>query len=73
MMILFLLCLNTLALISLLQENNTAAFDDLGKLLVGGVAVAIVSAVAFTFVRFRLRDKKPPTSNFISISSAEKD
>ncbi len=53
---------------SLLQEN-TSSFDDLGKLLLGGVAAAIVVAVAFTFVRFRLRDKKPQTSSFISISS----
>ncbi len=67
-MILFVLCVNSLALISLLQEE-TGAFNDLGKLLLGGVAAAIVVAVAFTFVRFRLRDKKPPTSNFISISS----
>jgi len=67
-MILFLLCLNSLALINLLQEQ-TGAFDDLGKLLLGGVAAAIVVAVAFTLVRFRLRDKKPQTSNFISISS----
>ena len=55
-------------LFSLLQEN-TSSFDDLGKLLLGGVAAAIVVAVAFTFVRFRLRDKKPQTSSFISISS----
>jgi hypothetical protein len=58
-------------LITLLQEN-TGNFDDLGKLLLGGVVAAIVVAVGFTLVRFRLRDKKPPTSNFISISS-EKD
>jgi hypothetical protein len=67
-MIFILLCLNSLALISLLQED-AGNFDDLGKLLLGGVAAAIVVAVAFTLVRFRLRDKKPPTSNFISISS----
>jgi hypothetical protein len=67
-MIFFSLCLSSLALINLLQEN-TGNFDDLGKLLLGGVAAAIVVAVAFTFVRFRLRDKKPQTSNFISISS----
>ena len=73
-MIIVPLCLNLLLLIDLLQENDTAAFDDLGKLLLGGVVAAIVFAVGFTFVRFRLRDKKPPTSNFISISSAaEKD
>lgn len=70
-MIFFLLCVNLLVLINLLQES-TGAFDDLGKLLLGGVAAAIVIAVTFTVVRFRLRDKKPQTSNFISISS-EKD
>jgi hypothetical protein len=67
-MIFFPLCLNLLVLIYVLQENTTD-FNDLGKLLLGGVAAAIVVAVAFTLVRFRLRDKKPPTSNFISINS----
>lgn len=59
-------------LMELLQENATSSFDDLGKLLLYGVAAAIIVAVGFTVVRFRLRDKKPPTSNFISISSEEK-
>ena len=68
MMIVFPLCLNSLVLISFLQETTTN-FDDLGKLLVGGVVAAIVVAVGFTLVRFRLRDKKPQTSSFISISS----
>ena len=67
-MTIFPLCLNTLVLISFLQETNTN-FDDLGKLLLGGVGAAIVFAVGFTVVRFRLRDKKPQTSGFISISS----
>ena len=67
-MIIFPLCLNSLVLISFLQETNTN-FEDLGKLLFGGVAAAIVFAVGFTVVRFRLRDKKPQTSRFISISS----
>jgi predicted permease len=57
-----------LLLINLLQEN-TSNFDDLGKLLLGGVVAAIVVAVGFTLVRFRLRDKKPQTSDFISINS----
>ena len=57
--------------LALLQENATSSFDDLGKLLLGGVAAAIVLAIAFTFVRLKLREKKPPTSNFISISSPQ--
>ena len=71
MMIFILLSSTSLALISLLQEQ-TGAFDDLGKLLLGGVTAAVVVAVGFTLIRFRLRDKKPQTSNFISIS-ADKD
>jgi len=56
-----------MVLMNLLQEN-AGNFDDLGKLLLGGVAAAIVVAVGFTLVRFRLRDKKPQTSSFISIN-----
>ena len=59
-----------MVLMILLQEN-TSNFDDLGKLLLGGVVAAIVVAVGFTLVRLRLRDKKPQTSSFISISSEE--
>jgi len=56
-------------LMTLLQENATSSFDDLGKLLLGGMAAAIVVAVGFVVIQFRMRDKKPPTSSFISISS----
>ena len=58
-----------MVLMELLQENATSSFDDLGKLLLGGMAAAIVVAVGFVVVQFRMRDKKPPTSRFISISS----
>lgn len=68
MMIFVPLCFISFAWISVIQEQ-TGAFDDLGKLLLGGVIAAIVVAVGFTWVRFRLRDKKPPTSSFISINS----
>ena len=57
-----------MVLMIMLQEN-AGNFDDLGKLLLGGVVAAIVVAVGFTLVRFRLRDKKPQESGFISISS----
>ena len=60
-----------MVLMTLIQENATSSFDDLGKLLLYGVSAAIVLAVGFTVVRFRMRDKKPPSSNFISIT--EKD
>jgi hypothetical protein len=58
-----------IAVLSLLQETAVTDFNDLGKLLLGGVAAAIVVAVTLTLVRFKLQDKKPPVSKFISINS----
>lgn len=54
-------------------QETTGAFDDLGKLLLGGVVAAIVLAIGFTLIRMRMRDKKPQTSNFISINTAENE
>jgi hypothetical protein len=59
--------------ISLIQEEIASDFNDLGKLLLGGFVLAVAVAIALTFVRFRLRDKKAPTSEFISISSFERE
>ena len=61
-----------IALIILLQESATTDFSDLGTLLLGGVAAAVVVAVALVLVRFKLQEKKPPVSNFISINSPPK-
>lgn len=58
------------SLLCLLQEPSvTTDFNDLGKLLLGGVAAAIVVAVALVCVKFKLQDRKPRVSSFISISS----
>jgi hypothetical protein len=56
-------------LLILLQESVATDFNDLGKLLLGGVAAATAVAVALVLVRFKLQDKKPPASKFISINS----
>ncbi|PYS71545.1 MAG: hypothetical protein DMF69_09990 [Acidobacteria bacterium] len=69
-MVTFVMVYNAVLLISLIQETQTQTdFNDLGKLLLGGVVAAIVFAVGFTVVRLRLRDKNPPTSDFLSISA----
>ena len=60
----------SIALLNLTEQVETS-FDDLGKLMLGGVLAAVVIAVGFTLVRFRLRDKNPPASNFISISAPQ--
>ena len=56
-----------------IQEEVAEDFNDLGKLLLGGFALAVAVAIALSFVRLRLRDKKVPTSQFISISSVDSE
>jgi len=58
--------------LTLILQDDTSDFDDLGKLLLAGMLVAIVVAVAFTFIRVRLRDKKPRAPDFISINPLKK-
>ena len=53
-------------------ENSFGDFGDLGTLLLGGFALAVVIGIALVFVRLRLREKKPPPAQFISISNVEK-
>ena len=57
-----------LSSISLLQDDTFSDFGDLGKQLPGGFVLAVVVAVAYTFIKMRLRDPKAP-AQFISISS----
>jgi hypothetical protein len=71
-MVILLAVYDSVCLIAWLQETQTD-FNDLGKLLLGGVMAAIVFAVAFTFVRLRLREKNPDPSNFISISAPREE
>jgi hypothetical protein len=56
-------------LILILQEETSSDFNDLGKKLLGGFVLAVVVAVAYTFIKLRLRDKNPP-AGFISITSS---
>ena len=51
------------------QEADAADFDDLGKMLLVGFALAIAVAVLLVFVKLRLRDKKPQKDEFLSISN----
>lgn len=58
---------------NLIADSNDTDFSDLGKLMLGGFVLAVVVAIAVTFVRMHLRDKKPQaTAEFISISSFQR-
>ena len=63
------LCHFGLLSIALLQADAASDFSDLGMELLGGFVLAVVVAVAFTLIKLRRRDKRPPTQ-FISISSS---
>jgi hypothetical protein len=67
-MLLSLISVYLLSLLAL-QDDAGSEFADLGKLLLIGFLAAVVLGLAFTFVRLRLRDKKPPKPGFISINS----
>jgi hypothetical protein len=58
----------SLLLISVLQDEISSDLDGRGKQLLAGFVLAVVVAVAYTFIKLRLRDKKLP-AQFISISS----
>lgn len=60
----------SLVAISFLQDDNAVDFSGLGKQLLGGFVLAVVVAIAYTFLRLRWRDKNP-SSGFISINPVE--
>jgi hypothetical protein len=60
----------SLVVISFLQDDNSVDFSELGSKLLAGFVLAVIVAVAYTFIRLRWRDKNPP-QRFISISPVE--
>lgn len=60
-----------LLLVAILEEAEDTDFSDLGRLLLGGFASAIVIALAFVFVKVRLREKSPARHGFISIGTTQ--
>jgi hypothetical protein len=48
-------------------------FNDLGKLMLAGFLLAVGVALAFTFVRLRLRDRKTQNASVLSITAVGDD
>ena len=53
------------------DEESLGEMGDLGGLMLGGFVLAVGLAVALTFIRIRMRDKRPPEPQFISINSGQ--
>lgn len=59
----------TLMALNFFQQSEASDFGDLGTLLLLGFALAVGGGVAFTLIRLRLRERKPPAAQIISINS----
>jgi hypothetical protein len=49
-------------------EAEAGNFDDLGKLLLGGLLSAIGLAIVVVFLKMKTQDKEGASNDFISIS-----
>jgi uncharacterized protein involved in exopolysaccharide biosynthesis len=58
-------------LIAQASEGQPSAFEDMGHMLFGGIAVAICSAVVIAFIMIKLQSRKKSSSDFISIAAAD--
>jgi hypothetical protein len=62
---------STVFITILLSQVDASEFQDLGKIMLGGFVLAVGAGVTFTLIRLRLRDKKSPRPQFISINPRE--
>jgi len=62
---------NALYAVIVASDCDDCGFNDLGKMLLGGVVLAVlVGVVISVFVR-RMKEKAPASSGFVSIRSPE--
>jgi hypothetical protein len=57
--------------ILVLSDCDDCGFNDLGKLLFGGVALAILAGVIISVLVRRMKEKAPASSGFVSIRSSD--
>jgi len=55
------------------SDCDECGFNDLGKLLFGGVLAAILAGVVISVLARRIKEKTPPASEFVSIRSTVDD
>ena len=54
------------------SDCDECGFNDLGKLLFGGLIAAIVVGIAISILYRRVKNRSEETSDFVSIRSAHK-
>ena len=63
---------NTLYAVILAAGCDDCGFNDLGKLLFGGLIAAILAGVVISVLLRRLKDRSPAASGFVSIMSTDR-
>lgn len=56
-----------------LSDCEECGFNDLGKLLFGGVILAVLVGVGLSILIRRMKDKGPATSEFVSIRATKRN
>jgi hypothetical protein len=63
---------NTLYAVIIATDCDDCGFNDLGKLLFGGVIAAILAGVVISILLRRLKEKTPAATEFVSIMSHDR-
>ena len=57
----------------LISDCDECGFNDLGKLLFGGLLLALIVGVAVSLLHRRMKDKRAADSEFVSIRSSSRE
>jgi hypothetical protein len=63
---------STVLFIAQAAETEAGNFDDLGKLLLGGLLSAIGVAIVVVFFKMKTQDKEGASNDFISINPSRR-
>ena len=63
---------NTLYVVILAADCDDCGFNDLGKLLLGGLMAAILAGIVISVLLRRMRERASAASGFVSIMSIDR-
>lgn len=63
---------NTLYVVILAADCDDCGFNDLGKLLLGGLMAAILAGIVISVLLRRMRERSSAASGFVSIMSIDR-
>jgi hypothetical protein len=55
------------------SDCDECGFDDLGKLLIGGVILAVAVGIGLSVLIRKMKEKDPATSDFVSIRATRRN